>query len=466
MNREKQLIKNTFILAVGKICTQFINFFLLPLYTTYLTAKEYGIVDLLNNYISLIIPIAFFQMDQGVFRFLIDARNNEQKTSQIISTSLITVTLQAIIFTIIYLIIGFFIQNEYKYFLMMNTIIFMYSNFLLQICRGLGDNVNYSIGSLITGLFTIVLNILFIVIFNLGAYGMLLSSLISNAVCIIYIFFHGRIYKFVKIDNCDFQSEKAILKYSFPLVPNQLSWWVVNVSDRTIITYFISIAANGVYSAANKFSTICITLFNIFNMTWSESASLHIKDGDSSEFFSKILNKCIKVFFSFSICIISVMPFCFKYLITGAEYAEAYYQIPILLIATIFNIIVAMIGSIYVALKKSGKIARTSIFSAIINIVINLIFISKIGLYAASLSTLIAYFVMTVYRIIDVQKYVKVTIDKRNCIIYILVLLIILISYYSNKIYLLFISLFISACTSIYLNFDILKKVSFKLLKL
>ena len=74
MNREKQLIKNTAIITIGKICTQMISFFLLPLYTAILTAEEYGIVDLLNTLVSLLIPIITFQIEQALFRYLIDAR--------------------------------------------------------------------------------------------------------------------------------------------------------------------------------------------------------------------------------------------------------------------------------------------------------------------------------------------------------------------------------------------------------
>jgi len=187
MSREKQLIKNTGILALGKLCTQFVSFFLLPLYTTFLSAKEFGIVDLINNYITLLIPIIFFQIDQGVFRFLIDARKNLIKKNEIISTSLITVTAQAICFSIIYLIACIFINIDYKYFLLLSMITSMYSNTLLQICRGLGDNISYSIGSLIAGIVTIILNIIFIVVLKIGAYGMLSATIIANFLCIIYI---------------------------------------------------------------------------------------------------------------------------------------------------------------------------------------------------------------------------------------------------------------------------------------
>ena len=57
MNREKTLLKNTAIITIGKICTQAITFFLLPLYTSILSTEEYGTVDLLNTYISIIIII-------------------------------------------------------------------------------------------------------------------------------------------------------------------------------------------------------------------------------------------------------------------------------------------------------------------------------------------------------------------------------------------------------------------------
>ena len=60
MSREKDLVKNTFIVAIGKLCTQFISFFLLPLYTYILTTSEYGTVDLITTYVNLLTPIVFF----------------------------------------------------------------------------------------------------------------------------------------------------------------------------------------------------------------------------------------------------------------------------------------------------------------------------------------------------------------------------------------------------------------------
>ena len=284
-SKGKELIKNTAIVAIGKISTQFISFFLLPLYTAILSAKEYGAVDLLNTYVFLIIPIVFLQIDQAIFRFLIDARKNEDYQKKLISTTIFTVIIQSLLFIILFLLGSVFIKNEYKYFLIINVVATMFSNILLQIFRGIGDNKTYSIGSLISGSFAVVFNVLFIVFLHLGAYGMLSATFLANILCSCYIFIKKEIYKFIKIEYFNYKDLKEMWKYSLPLVPNQLSWWVINASDRTIITTFLGITFNGVYSAANKFSSVCITLFNIFNITWSESASVHIKDEDSSQFF-------------------------------------------------------------------------------------------------------------------------------------------------------------------------------------
>ena len=465
-SKERELVKNTLIVAIGKICTQFVSFFLLPLYTALLSTEEYGIVDLLSTYVSLLLPLIFLQIDQAIFRYLIDARSDEEEKEKLISTTLITVFVQAILFIIFYIIISGFINNKYKYFLATNVVVSMLSNILLQISRGLGDNETYSKGSLIAGSGTVILNVLLIYFLKLGAYGMLISTLIANMSCAIFVFLKKKIYKYLRIKNYKMDRIKQLWKYSIPLVPNQLSWWIVNASDRTIVTLILGVSINGIYSAANKFSSICISIFGIFNMTWSESASLYINEKDSEKFFSNVINTAIKLFTSLCIGIIAFMPFLFKYLITGMDYKEAYYQIPILMLATIFNIVVSLLGSFYVALKKSNEIAKTSIYSAFINILINLLLIKIIGLYAVSISTLISYLLMAIYRYKDIQKYVKVKIEKKFLICSIFISSIIILVYYLKNIYLNILGIiiavifaFLSNKKIIFLIFSKLKKI-------
>lgn len=432
MGKAKDLLKNTAIVSIGKICTQLITFFLLPIYTAVLTSEEYGVVDLLNTLTSLLLPIATFQIEQGIFRYLIDCRKDEQKKTVIITTVMRFLLIQTVLYLIIFIVISPFINNVYKYFLAANLMMGMFSSILLQICRGLGDNKGYAIGSFISGTITVVLNLIFITVFKWGAYGMLAATAIANGLCSVYIFIKNNILKFIKLDKYNKELLKEILKYSIPLIPNMISWWIVSASDRTIISAVLGIAKNGIYSAANKFSGVFTTLYSVFNLTWTESAAININSEDKDKFFTKIFDITIRFFGAISLGIIAFMPFVFPILI-NEKFAEGYNQIPILMIGSMFNVLVSFIGSIYVAKKITKEIAKTSIFAAIINIMVNLILIHKIGLYAASLSTLIAYFAMFVYRYIDSKKYVKLEVNKKVIISMLIILVIAAIVYYTNN---------------------------------
>ena len=137
MSREKTLFKNTLIITIGKVCTQLVTFLLLPLYTSILSTEEYGTVDLLNTLVSLLLPIVTFQVEQAVFRNLIDNRENEDDKKSIISTSIFSVMAQCIIYLIIFFIISPFVKNNYKYFLATNVIEYIFSSLMQQIARGL-----------------------------------------------------------------------------------------------------------------------------------------------------------------------------------------------------------------------------------------------------------------------------------------------------------------------------------------
>ena len=411
MSKGKDLAKNTAIVSIGKICTQLITFFLLPVYTAVLSNEEYGVVDLLNTLTSLLLPIVTLQIEQGIFRYLIDCRENNEKQIKLITTIIRFMIIQSIACIVIFLCVSPFIHNEYKYFLIANLLMGIFSSLLLQICRGLGDNATYAIGSFITGAFTVVLNVIFIVAFRWGAYGMLGATAISNFICAVYIFLKRKIYKYIKPKQFDKKILKEIIKYSVPLIPNMISWWIVSASDRTIISAVIGIAQNGIYSAANKFSGVFTTLYSVFNLTWTESASININSEDRDEFFSKILDFVIRFFGCLCLGTIAVMPFAFNILI-NEKFAEAYYQIPILILGSVFNILVSFVGSIYVAKKLTKEIAKTSVISAVINIFVNIVLIKSIGLYAVSISTVIAYALMFIYRWIDVKKYVKFNVNK------------------------------------------------------
>ena len=462
MRKEKELIKNTFIILLGKFCTQFLSYFLLPLYTSVLNSSQYGIVDLITTYITLAVPIISLQMEMGIFRELIDSRNNNYKINEIITSGMKSVFVQLCVSLIIYFVLNIFIDIPYSYFILFTICTTLLSNLFLQISRGLGNNIAYSIGSVIAGVSTILFNILFLVILNFKIEGMILSTGLGNLLATIFLFFKLKLYNKINIKTYSKNINIKLLKYSLPLVPNGLIWWVINVSDRTLISWFLGTSSNGIYAVSNKLSNILIQVYNVFNLSWTESASFHINDEDKDSFFSRVFNEIINIFYSVCIIFVLFMPFIFKILI-NQNYIEAYMYIPLLLLGTLFNIVVSFIGCIYVAKKLTKQVARTSLYAGIINILINVLLIKQIGIYAAAISTVLAFFIMSVYRFIDVQKYVKLKLDIKNILFLTFLFILVCTIYYINNLILNCIGCFTISIILIIYNkeyiYNLIKKV-------
>ena len=456
MNKKKQLAKNTLIILLGKFCTQFLSFFLLPLYTKYLTTSEYGIYDLINTYLILLVPVISLELSDALFRFLIDARENEKKERKIISSILCGIIVIVVIVSLLAIFAGIFIKIEYLYFIIFDVIAMTFSNFALQSARGLGNNREYACGSIVTAFLTITISGAFLIFTQLKIEGILISIGISNLACYLYIYFRLKLYKLIKIKEYDKIQLKSALKYALPLIPNSISWWIINVSDRTMITAMIGSSANGIYSVANKFSSAFVSLYSVFNLSWSESASLNINDADKDKFFNETINEMLKLFSCIGLGIIGVMPFIFN-IFVDANYNEAYNYIPLLILGSILNISVGLISAIYVAKKKSKEIAKTSTFAALINIFINLFILKIFGIYGACLSTVIAFLAMFIYRYIDLQKYIKLRLDTKFVVGLVIIFCISSILYLKNDLYINLINLLIIIIFSIYFNIKFLK---------
>ncbi len=460
--KKKQLLKNTIIIFIGKVCTQFISFLLLPLYTSYLTTKDYGVVDLITSYITLFVPIITLELEMSIFRYLVDSRKDKKEEKKLITNNFYILIISLLIFSILYFIITSFFTVPYRLLIYIDFLVCTLSGNFLQVARGVGDTVGYSISCIVTGLTTVIMNIFLIVVCHLSAFGMILSMTIANGLCSLFLFIRLKLYRKIDWSLKDKSLRKSMRKYSIPLIPNGVSWWIVNISDRTIITYVLGAAANGVYAVSNKFPTILSSLLGIFNLSWSESAALHINSDDRDEFFSDIANTVIKLFSSLGVLMIACMPFVFPILINH-KYNDAYNYIPILVFAAVCNVVICLYSGIYIALKDTKKVASTSILGAIINILVNVLFIKKFGLYAAAMSTFISYFVMMIYRHIDVAKDLKLKYEKGLILKIGGIFLIACLLYYQKNIIIDVLNLVIIFIFAWFLNRNFIKSVYFSL---
>lgn len=429
MNHKKQLVKNTIIIAIGKLSTQVISFLLLRLYTSKLSTAEYGTYDFLVTISVFLLPFITMLMEESLFRFLIDAETLKEKRN-IVTATVLYMFISTICFSIIAGIVVSFIHYEYG----LVFILFVVSNVMIAIsnclARGTGKIKLYSLSNFILGAITVILNILFIAVFNFGVSGLLWSNTIANALTSILVLIKLRFTRYIKIKYFNKKVLATMIKYSIPLVPNSISWTIITISDRIMLTSMVNADANGIYSIANKFPNIIFTCYGFFSTAWKESAARIIKEENKSQYYNSIY-KDIKVFLkAITLGLIAIMPFIFPILI-DKSYNDAYIYIPILIIAIYYSNISNFYGGIFSAYKDTKIMGSTTILAAIINIGINFLFITKYQIYAATFSTLISNLVVYVYRRIKLRKYIKLR-EKFN-VLYWLLVLATLVTYYLNN---------------------------------
>lgn len=434
MSRESSLIKNTIIITIGKVCTQLVSFFLLPLYTAILSTEEYGVVDLLNTLVALLLPLVTLQIEQALFRELVEARGNEAEKAKVIRTGIFSVLVQCTIYFGIFICLAPLINNEYKYFLATNVLINAILSVLLQIARGLGNNKCYAMASFFSASLTIVFNVFFLTGVKWGARGMLVATFMGQLVAAIYLVFTLQIFKYIKNGEYKKKLMISLLKYSIPLIPNAISWWIIDASDRIIVTALLGISQNGILAASLKFASLLTGLNYITTLSWTESISVAINDKDIENYFNRMINVFLRFYIAISVGMIACMPFAFPILV-NAKYQAGYGLIPISIMATLFNVVVGLVSVVYVAKKNTKAIAQTSVMAAVINISVHLLLIKYIGLYAAVLSSLIAFLSMSVLRIRDIKKkgYLTIKIEGRLVASTAIVLIMVLLAYYSSS---------------------------------
>lgn len=455
MKQEKELIKNTFIIALGKFSTQIVSFLLVSLYTAKLTTEEFGSYDLITTIITFITPFITLTLEESMFRFLIDAKSKKEEKSIITQTVITILTTLSIACIVIFLILTIFSIKTTKLFIpyVIAVVLMALMNALV---RGLGKIKLYSLSNFILSVITIVLNVVLILGTNLKVDGLLLSVIIANLVMVVFLAVRLHLRKYIDVRLINKSMMKEMLSYSIPLIPHSLSWTIINLSDRIIVTSALGASSNGIYAVSNKFPTIINTVYNYFAIAWKESAAKALHEDDSNKYYNKIYTSLKNLVYSATIGVIAVVPFIFGLLIKGQGFQEAYLYIPILVFSVYFSNMASFYGGIFSAYKNTKIIGTTTLVAAIINLVINICLIKIIGIYAAAFSTLISSVFLYIYRKNKMKELVKLR-KSKNLSYTILITLVVFLAYYSNNLLYQVISLVFACIYALMMNKSIVR---------
>ena len=450
---KRDLFKNTFIIAIGKFSTQVLSYFLLPLYTSILSTSEYGIYDLLVTICIFVIPFITIMMEESMFRFLIDEDNVDGK-KKVMSTACI----YALVSTFIWYSLGYLVLTILGYQYRTVFILYMISSILMKLTNGISRGLSkikiYSLSNVILSLLTIGLNILFIAVFKWGVYGLLYSTVIANVLTFTFVLLKLKVYQYVKPKYYDKKRLKTMIKYSFPLVPNNISWYIINISDRIIVSSVLGSSINGIYAMANKFPNIMTNLASFFFTAFKENVAIAVKKDNYEKYYNEIYVIVHNAFIAISLVILSVLPFIFNIFIKK-DYVAAYEYIPLLVISLYYGNMAGFYGTIFTAFKESKTIGKSTICGAIINLVVHIALIYFIGIYAAIISTLVSNYAVALYRKIKLKDYVTFK-PLKNYYFAIFMMLFIAGLYYIKNIYIHLFALVISAIYVFITNKDLI----------
>lgn len=405
MGRYRKLMNNTMMFAIGNLGNKFIGFFLVPLYTFYLSTSEFGTIDLLITTTSLLLPIFSFGIYDAVLRFVMDTKERSHK---ILSNSLLVVLIGTLLGILCYPILkSIQIADSYLVYFYLLLFFQAVNAVFLQYIRAMNKMKLFMISSLLTTIVTLLLALLFLKYYQLGIIGYLLSLLGANFFSMVLLFFAGKIYQDIDLKGIDKDTIRLMLIYSLPLIPNSLMWWVMQLSDRYMVTFFLGAGANGLYAVANKIPSLLNMINSIFFQAWQLAAIEESNSEDKASFFTNIFSVLFSVMVLSTSGILLVLRFIVGHLI-APEFYGAWRYVPFLLISVVFSSFSGFLGTNYIAMKKTGGVLKTSMIGAVISAISNLIFIPKFGMNGASFSIMLSFFIIWVLRMIDTRKFVTI----------------------------------------------------------
>ena len=402
----KKLLKNSSILGAGAFLSKAIVFFLLPLYSSVMSDAEYGIADLVAQSSNLLFPIVTLGICQGVFRFAFGKKKDQ---SAVFTTGLVMLFAGMVFFTLISPLLSQ-ISKITDYVLLLGMYVFMYA--LNTLCgsfiRGLGKVKAFAFRGVICTVFTVVFNLFFLLVLKLGVVGYLLANICADFVTVLYMLWACDLLDYIELKKMSKSLMIEMLKFSVPLIPTTICWWIVNMSDRFMITYMVSDGANGIYAMAYKVPNLMIVVTGIFTDAWQMSLVNEENKGKKwGAFFTHIFDGFKSVMFVGSSLII-----LFARLIAAILYKNEFYEawrfMPFLVIACAFEGMVSFVAVIYIVKKKSVDSLICAGIGAAVNLILNFILIKTMSAMGAAIATMLSYiavFFVTTYLSRELVRY-------------------------------------------------------------
>jgi O-antigen/teichoic acid export membrane protein len=283
-------------------------------------------------------------------------------------------------------------------------------------CRGTNRTKLFAIQGIVLALLTAGLNVVFLIVFKWGVSGYLFAIIISYFITIIFVILSGKLWVYIIGFKLNISLLKEMLKYSLPMVPTMVAWWINSSADKYIIISMLGLGVSGIYSVAHKIPSILTVVTEIFNQAWQISAILNYKNNENHLFYSSICNFfTIACVFACSILIIASE--MIGHILFAKEYLVAWEYVPPLLVAALYSSLSGFLASIFRMAKKTKILFVSTCIGAVFNIVFNYVGIFVFGAMGAAYVTMLSFILVWIIRLKCSRKIIKLNIKWSNLVI-------------------------------------------------
>jgi O-antigen/teichoic acid export membrane protein len=364
----------------------------------YFSVEDIGRYSILQVLVGLSVLVGTLGLDQAFVREFYESKDRYALFKALVMPGFVVLLLVLVISANFSELISLSIFNYYPslYFfgLLFFAIIFSFlAKFLSLILRMEERGIVYSLALVIPKLLFLMI-LLFIFIFEVAPTFLTLitSYVLSLSIFLLILLYNTRTYvsKALKC-NIDFESLKAHLEYSLPLLLSGLAFWLLAAMDRFFLKGLSSLEELGLYSIAINFAGIAVVMQGVFSTIWVPTVFKWISTNLKADRIKNITNSILIVIFLLW-SLIGTLTWLIPYILPEAYASVAYILMPCM--AYPFLYALSEVTGIGIVVKKKTKFSLYSAMVALIfNAAGNYIFIPEYGAAGAASVSAVSFLI-------------------------------------------------------------------------
>ncbi len=402
MNKYRKLMRDTVILGFGTFASKVLVLLLIPLYTSRLNPGQFNLAELISQTANLLIPLASAGVCDGLFRFTLGSAADKPSVFKNGLTVLAISTALFLALSPLLLLIEYF--RGYVWLIISYVLAANLHSALAQYLRACDRMKLFAAQGILNTALVISFNLVFLLGFDMGVIGYVLSVVISDIIVSVFLIVYTKLWLDFGSGRISLSLTRDMLRYSVPMIPTVIFWWVTNVSGRYFVTWFCGEEAAGLFTAAYKIPTLLTLITTVFYEAWQFSAVKDAEEKKQSKFFGSVFSYYSSLMFMAGAGVV-LLSRVFVSLLFAKSYSGAWSYIPALSAAAVFSALTTFMGSVYLVKKKSELSFMTSLLGALTNLVLNLTLIPLLGAQGAAVAAVASFFTVFIIRAVSVQKH-------------------------------------------------------------